>query len=125
LMDCRRICSKTRQNLSCSLQEPRPMHYLLFYEKAADHAEREPAHAATHREHLHAAIARGELVLGGPLTNPDDGRNVLLFESDTAEAAETFAAADPFVQHGIVIRWQVRPWDTVVGAAAAHPLSGF
>ena len=78
------------------------MHYLLFYEKAPDYAQREPAHQAAHRAHVFAAVDRGELVLGGPLTDAADGANVLLFQSDAAATAEVFAKADPYVQHGIV-----------------------
>lgn len=99
------------------------MHYLLFYEKAADHAEREPAHAAAHRAHVFAAVDRGELVLGGPLGDPVDGANVLLFQADSPDVVQSFAAADPFVQNGIVTHWHVRNWDTVVGPTAAHPLT--
>lgn len=98
------------------------MHYLLFYEKAPDYAEREPPLQAAHRTHVFAAVARGELILGGPLTDPTDGANVLLFQSDTPETAQAFAKADPYVQAGIVNRWHVRPWQTVVGAGAAFPL---
>ena len=43
------------------------MHYLLFYEKVSEHAEREPPFQTAHRDHVFAAVARGELVLGGPL----------------------------------------------------------
>ncbi|MGD9632996.1 MAG: YciI-like protein [Pirellulales bacterium] len=98
------------------------MHYLLFYEKAPDHAEREPQHLAAHRAHVFAAVDRGELVLGGPLGDPVDGANVLLFQADSPETAKAFAAADPYVQHGIVTSWRVRTWETVVGKDAAHPL---
>ncbi len=100
------------------------MHYLLFYEKAPHYAEREPAHQAAHRAHVFAAVARGELLLGGPLAEPTDGANVLLFQSDTATIAEAFAKADPYVQHGIVNHWRVRPWQTVVGLGAACPMPG-
>lgn len=98
------------------------MHYLLFYEKVPDYADREPPHHAAHLAHVFAAVARGELVLGGPLNNPTDGTNVLLFRGNSAATAESFAAADPFVKNGIVSRWHVRPWQTVVGRDAAWPM---
>jgi uncharacterized protein len=63
------------------------MHYLLFYEKAPDHLHREPPLRATHREHVKAAAARGELILGGPLLGPADGTNVLLFQGASAAVA--------------------------------------
>lgn len=98
------------------------MHYLLFYEKAADHAAREPAHMAAHRAHVFAAVERGELVLGGPLGDPVDGANLLLFQGDSADVVQSFAAADPYVQHGIVTHWRVRIWETVAGTTAARPI---
>jgi uncharacterized protein len=30
-----------------------------------------------------------------------------------------FARADPYVKNGLVTRWRVRPWTTVVGPSAA------
>jgi hypothetical protein len=101
------------------------MHYLLFYEKAADHAQREPPLQAAHRDHVRGAAARGELILGGPLLDPTDGSNVLLFGADSAATAENFAKADPYVTDGVVIRWHVRPWQTVVGKDAECPLPEF
>jgi uncharacterized protein YciI len=98
------------------------MHYLLFYEKVADHAERESPLQAAHRAHVFAAVDRGELVLGGPLGDPVDGANVLLFQGESAAVAESFAAADPYVVQGIVNRWRVRTWQTVVGQGAACPM---
>jgi uncharacterized protein YciI len=101
------------------------MHYLLFYEKATDHAQREGPLMHAHRDHVRAALSRGEIVLAGPLLEPTDGSNVLLFQTETAAPAESFAAADPYVTGGIVSRWQVRPWQTVAGKHAACPLPDF
>ncbi len=100
------------------------MHYLLFYEKVADYPHREPAFQAAHRDHVMAAVARGDLLLGGPLEDPLDGANVLLFRAESPTLAESFALADPYVKHGVVCRWDVRPWRTVVGKEAACPLPG-
>jgi len=99
------------------------MHYLLYYEKVPDYAEREPPWQAAHREHVFAAVARGELELGGPLLEPADGTNVLLFRAESPDVATRFARQDPYVAAGIVCRWHVRPWETVVGKQAARPLS--
>lgn len=98
------------------------MHYLLFYEKVPDAAEREGPLRAAHVAHVLAAVSRGELVLGGPLEDPLDGSQALLFQADSADTAQAFAAADPYVHGGIVSRWHVRPWHTVVGQEAASPL---
>jgi uncharacterized protein YciI len=54
------------------------------------------------------------------LANPVDGA-VLLFKGETAEVAEKFAKADPYVTKGVVKHWYVREWTTVVGEIAANP----
>jgi uncharacterized protein YciI len=97
------------------------LHYLLFYEVVADYSERRAPLRAEHLAHARAAQARGELVLGGALSDPADGA-VLLFQGDSPAAAEAFAAADPYVRYGLVTRWRVRTWTTVVGLGAALTL---
>lgn len=93
------------------------MHYLLFYEAGIDYEERRRPFRAAHLAHAHAAAARGELVLGGAFANPVDGA-VVLFRGDSPAAAEQFAKSDPYVVNGIVKRWYVREWTTVVGDSA-------
>jgi len=94
------------------------MHYLLFYDVVKDYAAIRAAHRPAHITHADAAVARGELVLGGALANPVD-RAVLLFQADSPAAAEAFAKADPYVTNGLVSKWEVREWTTVVGPTAA------
>jgi uncharacterized protein YciI len=98
------------------------MHYLLFYEKAPGHAERAQPLQAEHLSYVRAAVLRGEIVLGGSLSDPEDGAAVVLFRGDSPAVAEAFAAGDPYVRGGVVSRWYVRPWQTVVGKGAAMPL---
>ncbi|HLW24259.1 MAG TPA: YciI-like protein [Steroidobacteraceae bacterium] len=98
------------------------MHYLLFYDVVPDYLERRAALRAAHLGHARAACQRGELLLGGALAEPVDGA-VLLFQGETAEVAERFARADPYVTAGLVTRWRVRAWTTVVGPMAALPAS--
>jgi uncharacterized protein len=90
------------------------MHYLLFYELSSDYLERRVSLRREHLELARKAHERGELILGGALSNPVD-RAVLLFRGDSPEVAESFALADPYVRDGLVKRWQVREWTTVVG----------
>ena len=93
------------------------MHYLLFYDVVPDYVIRRQPFRAAHLEYARPFIERGELVLGGALAEPVDGA-VLLFQGQTADVAHAFAAADPYVQQGLVTRWRIRPWTTVVGPAA-------
>lgn len=95
-------------------------HWLLFYEADDGYAERRPLHRAAHLDLVRAAVARGELLLAGPLSEPMDG-SVLLFRAPSAEPVQAFAKADPYVMHGVVQRWRVREWTTVMGPGALFP----
>ena len=97
------------------------MHYLLIYDAADDYVARRAEFRAEHLKLAWQAQERGELVLGGALAEPVDGA-VLFFSGDSPAAAEAFAAADPYVRNGLVTRWRVRPWITVVGRDAASPV---
>jgi uncharacterized protein len=93
------------------------VHYLLFYDVVDNYVERRAPYRAAHIALARAAAARGELILGGGLANPADG-SVLLFKADSPAVAEAFAAVDPYVTSGVVTRWRVREWTTVVGPLA-------
>lgn len=97
------------------------MHYLLFYEVAPDYLERRGDYRAEHLALAWEAVERGELLLGGALADPADGA-VLLFEADSSEIPEAFAKADPYVLNGLVAKWSVRDWTTVVGSLAQTPV---
>tara|TARA_R110002167_G_scaffold39478_5_gene121951 strand:- start:208 stop:507 length:300 start_codon:yes stop_codon:yes gene_type:complete len=96
-------------------------HYLLTYHLAPDYLERRPAFRAEHLALAWEASKRGDLVLGGAVEEPLDTA-MLLFAGDGPEAAEAFARADPYVAQGLVERWTVRRWNTVVGDSAANPI---
>jgi uncharacterized protein len=57
------------------------VHYLLFYDKVPDYADREGPLRASHLEYVQAAVRRGDLILGGSLADPTDGAAVLLFRA--------------------------------------------
>jgi len=96
------------------------MHYLLFYELPEDYITRRAEFRNVHLKLGWEAAERGELVLAGALANPVDGA-VLVFKGNSPEVAERFAKADPYVTSGIVKRWYVREWTTVVGDIATNP----
>jgi uncharacterized protein YciI len=97
------------------------MHYLLFYDVVDDYVTRRVPLRAAHIGHARESVARGEMVLGGALANPPDGA-VLLFRGTSPDAAEQFARTDPYVTNGLVKKWWVREWTTVLGPAAEVPL---
>jgi uncharacterized protein YciI len=96
-------------------------HFLLLYDVAPDYLTRRAEFRDAHLKKAWAAHARGELVLGGALADPVDGA-MLLFAAESASVAEAFARDDPYVVNGLVTRWRVREWLTVVGDTAAARL---
>ena len=96
-------------------------HFLLFYDAAPDYLERRAAYRQEHLERAWAAHRRGELELAGALAEPVDGA-VLLFRADGPQLVEEFARNDPYVVNGLVTRWRVREWTTVVGETSATPI---
>jgi hypothetical protein len=97
------------------------MHYLLLYDTAPDYLERRGAYRAEHLALAWQAHDRGDLVLAGAMAEPVDGA-VFLFQGASPAAAEAFVASDPYVRHGLITAWRVRPWTTVVGDTAATPV---
>ena len=93
------------------------IHYALLYEVVSDYAARRAPFRDEHIELVRQARARGEIVMAGALGDPPDGA-LLIFQAETSATAETFAQADPYVRHGLVTAWRVRPWNVVVSREA-------
>ena len=94
------------------------MHYLLMYDVVDNYVTARVPFRKLHLQHATAAHQRGELLLGGALANPVDGA-VILFQGDSPKVAVDFANADPYVLNGLVTRWRVREWTTVIGDNAS------
>ena len=96
-------------------------HFLLFYDVAPDYIARRPEFRDAHLARAWAAQARNELILAGALSDPLDGA-MLVFRGETRQVAEEFAKTDPYVLNGLVVRWRIREWLTVVGEDAVSPV---
>ena len=94
------------------------MHYLLMYDVVENYVTARVPFRKLHLQHATTAHQRGELLLGGALANPADGA-VILFQGDSPKVAVDFANADPYVLNGLVTRWRVREWTTVIGDNAS------
>jgi uncharacterized protein YciI len=95
------------------------MHYLLFYDVAPDYVQRRAPLRGEHLAMVQAAHGRGDLFMAGALADPPDGA-VLVFRAEAPAVA--FAEADPYVRNGLVTKWRVRKWSTVVGDGATLPV---
>ena len=95
-------------------------HFLLFYTFADGYLEGRPRFREAHLRLAWEAYDRGELLLGGAVTDPVD-TGLLLFSAESRDVVEQFARNDPYVLNGLVTTWRVREWLTVVGTLAASP----
>jgi uncharacterized protein len=86
--------------------------YVLLYESAPNVAENAPPHFPAHKERLDEFHERGDLLMVGTFGDPQSQGSMSVFRS--REAAEEFAAADPFVINGVVRSWEVRDWNEVL-----------
>jgi uncharacterized protein YciI len=86
--------------------------YVVLYESGPDVLELAPVHMAEHVAHYEDFAARGLLVAIGTFEQPEVNGSMCVLT--TREAAEQFAAADPFVLHGVVRSYRVHAWTDVL-----------
>jgi uncharacterized protein YciI len=96
------------------------VHFLLFYDVVDDYVERRGPFRSEHLSLIRKAHESGDLVIAGALADPPDGA-LLVFRGPSPKPAESFAQADPYVLNGLVKRWHVRKWNTVIGDGATLP----
>jgi uncharacterized protein YciI len=89
-------------------------HFALFYDVVEDFVSRRSMFREAHLKLVREAHRRGELLLAGALTDPSD-KALLVFRTSDRSVVEGFARNDPYVQSGLVTRWEVRPWANVLG----------
>jgi hypothetical protein len=89
-------------------------YYLLEYAVVDDYVARRTAFREQHLALARAAHQRGDLILAGALAEPTD-RAVLVWRTDDRSVVEGFVDDDPYVEHGLVTSWTIRPWTVVVG----------
>jgi uncharacterized protein YciI len=91
-------------------------YFVLIYHVVDDYLSRRAAYREEHLRLAREAQRRGELLLGGALTDPAD-RALLVFRAVDRSIVEEFARNDPYVVSGLVTRWEVRSWAVVIGDA--------
>jgi uncharacterized protein YciI len=65
-----------------------------------------------HRQYLASLLAAGKLAACGPFT--DDSGALIVYVADSPDEAEQLLRDDPFHAAGVFVRWQLRPWNTVM-----------
>jgi uncharacterized protein YciI len=97
------------------------MHYLMIYDLSDDYLERRGEFRAEHLQRAWDAHQRGELVIAGAMSDPAD-MSALFFSVPSADVVRDFAENDPYVKNGLVTKYHVRQWNTVVGQTAFQPI---
>jgi uncharacterized protein YciI len=92
-------------------------YYLLEYALVDDYVARRAAFREEHLALAREANRRGDLLLAGALAEPPD-RAVLVWRTDDPFIIERFVDADPYVHHGLVTSWTIRPWTVVISDEA-------
>ena len=72
-----------------------------------------------HRQYLASLKAAGQLAASGPFT--DDSGALIVYEAATKEDAEKLLQGDPFNKNGIFLKYQLRPWNTVIANRELFP----
>lgn len=89
-------------------------YYALIYYVVDDYVTRRAQYREEHLRLAGEASARGELALGGAFTDPAD-RSMLIFTAKDPSVVDEFVKNDPYFKNGLVVRYEVRPWNIVVG----------
>ncbi|MCK5298378.1 MAG: hypothetical protein KAJ76_05695 [Candidatus Heimdallarchaeota archaeon] len=63
-----------------------------------------------HFQYLKDLLAKGKLVLAGPVLNEKKPMGILIFECETIEEAENLLKSDPSVKSGIQIIKKLEPF---------------
>jgi uncharacterized protein YciI len=88
-------------------------YYLLVYHVVDDYITRRTPYREEHLRLAREAQSRGELILGGALAEPAD-QAILVFRCPEKKVVEEFVQKDPYVNNGLVPRWEIRPWTVVI-----------
>jgi uncharacterized protein len=101
--------------MSCREQGEQKMnYYALLYDLVQDHETRRLPYREEHLQRIREARSRGELVMAGAFADPMD-RALLVFRAPARADVEEFVRNDPYVNNGLVPRWEIREWTVVVG----------
>jgi len=90
---------------------PEDVLHLLLYEYVPDMAQRREPYRGPHRERITAEREAGVIVAAGAFDPPTGG--ALVFKGVDPEYVESFVAADPYMQGGLITSYSVQRWATL------------
>src|SRR5918998_6679228 len=81
---------------------------------AADMTEAEAAVMAQHADYWHDHMARGAVIVVGPVADPAGFWGLGVLETESREAAERLVTGDPAVTSGMMARYEIHPMPGVI-----------
>jgi uncharacterized protein YciI len=88
--------------------------FALVY-RYIDDADVVAKHRPEHRAYLRELARAGELVLGGPLGEPEPPGGLLIVDAECAARVEELSDNDPFHTRGIVKERSIQRWTLSFG----------
>lgn len=88
------------------------MTHLLLYTYVADIVDRRGPYREAHLERIRVEKDAGRVVMAGALGDPPSA-GAIVFQGVDREDVERFAAADPYVEAGLVTEQRIEPWTLV------------
>jgi uncharacterized protein YciI len=89
-------------------------YYILKYYLADGYLERRSSYREEHLKLADELHQKGELILGGALTDPADEALLVFYVNDKSEI-EDFISKDPYIKNGLILKWEIREWTVVIG----------
>lgn len=88
-------------------------YFILFYKTIDNYLEQRVLYRSEHLELAKEYKENGKLFLGGALEDPADSA-VLVFKVKSKKEVEEFVMNDPYVKNGLIVDWNIRPWNVVI-----------
>ena len=82
------------------------MKFVAMIEYGSDREKTKELHPK-HREYLRGLLDSDILLAAGPFI--DDGGALWIVDATTVQEAEDLVRADPYVDAGVIVKWQIQP----------------
>lgn len=89
-------------------------YYALIYHFVDDYMTRRGQFREEHLSLAKELNTQNKLILGGAFSDPPDTA-LLIFKVHNKSEVEEFVNKDPYVNNGLVVKWEIRAWTVVIG----------
>lgn len=93
------------------------MYFILTYETIEGYVEKRKPFREEHLSLLTKELENKHVILGGALEDPAD-KAVIIWNVKDKKTIEDFVSNDPYVQNGLISKYEIRPWNVVINNLA-------